>query len=688
MASITSCNNSQEVAQNPFFEEWTTPFGVPPFDKIEAEDYTPALEKAMEIHNEEIEAIVTSPEVPSFENTILAYDNSGKKLTDIYSVFSLVEAADTNEKLQHINEEMSPKLAAHSDRIALNDGLFKRVKYVYDNRAQERLSAEQSRLLQKTYNSFVRSGALLEGEKKERLQAINEELSSLGIQFSNNVLAENKDFTLELDVDQLDGLPASLKSAAKNKAIELGVKDKWVFTLQASSWIPFLTYSSNRELREQLYKGYIMRGNNDNEVDNKEIINSMIALRLEKAQLLGFDSYSEYVTSDQMAKSTKAAYSLLDKIWTPALNRSKEELKMMESLLARDDSEAKFESWDWWYYAEKLRKQNYNLDEEMLRPYFSLDGVQTGIFLLANRLYGITFRPIAVPHYNEECSAYEVIDADNSHIGVLYFDLHTRSSKSQGAWCGNFREQRYEDGERLSPIVSITCNFPQQSGSTPVLLTIDETETLFHEFGHALHFLFHDVKYRGLSEVEGDFVELPSQIMENWALEPEFLKQYAFHYRTHNVISDELIKKIQNSSLFNQGFSTTELAAAALSDLDIHSIESYSPIDVNAFEKESLTTKRGLISQIEPRYHYTYFNHIFAGGYSSGYYFYLWAEVLDKDAFAAFKESGDLFNKEIANRFRREVLEKGGSLDGMELYHNFRGAAPSQDAMLKGRGLK
>ena len=416
----------------------------------------------------------------------------------------------------------------------------------------------------------------------------------------------------------------------------------------------------------------------------------MIRLRTEKAKLLGYKSYAEYVVSDQMAGSPQAVYTLLDEVWNPALDRAKEELAEMTEHFKKDypAEDAKFESWDWWYYAEKVRQQKYSLNEENIRQYFSLDNTRQGIFNLANRLFGITFRPVNVPIYHKEVSAYEVLDKDNSHLGILYFDFHPRAGKGQGAWCGYYREQRYEaDGTRTAPVVSIVCNFTRPTASAPSLLTLDEVTTLFHEFGHALHFLFTDVRYNGLIGVEGDFVELPSQIMENWALTPEMLRTYATHYRTGEVIKDQYISRIENSSLFNQGFNTTELIAAALSDMDIHSTKEYSTIDVDGFEYNALYEKRGMLREIEPRYRYTYFAHIFSGGYSAGYYFYIWAEVLDKDAFEAFRETGDLFDRRTAEALRSEILSKGGSEAGMTLYKNFRGKSPDKSAMLKARGL-
>ena len=685
--TLASCDSRKTAGENPFFTEWDTPHGVPPFDKILPEHFMPAFERGMSLHEAEIDAITSNKDEATFENTILAYDDAGQMLAQTELVFGMLCAAETNDRMQALQEQAMPLLAAHRDKIRLDDKLFVRVKEVYDRRAALGLDAEQMRLLQKTYDSFVRAGALLDAEQKARLKEINGQLSLTAVKFGNNILAENNNFVLELKSDELDGLPAGIRDAAREKAQQMGKGDKWVFTLHKPSLIPFLTYSAKRDLREKIYNAYLNRCNNGDQYDNKQLINDFIRLRTEKAKMLGYPSYAAYVVADEMAGTTDAVYALLDQIWTPALDRAGEELAEMDKLLQKDVPGATFESWDWWYYAEKLRKQNYALDEEMLRPYFSLENVQGGIFYLANRLYGITFQPIVAPLYHPEAIAYEVLDADQSHLGVLYFDFFPRDGKSQGAWCGNYVEQTYRDGERVAPVVSIVCNFTRPVRNTPALLTLDETETLFHEFGHALHFLFHDVKYRGLSEVEGDFVELPSQVMENWAFEPEMLKHYAVHYRTGEVIPKYLVDKLRKSELFNQGFATTELIAASLSDMDIHSVTEYEPFDPMAFERQALNEKRGLIPQIEPRYRYPYFSHIFDGGYSAGYYFYTWAEVLDKDTFEAFRESGDLFNKKIAADFRAKLLARGGSEDGMSLYRAFRGADPDKRAMLRSRGL-
>ena len=683
--NATFCSKQTQTESNPLLTEFNTPYGVPPFDQIKAEHYEPAFKFAMSLHNDEVAAILANKEEPTFNNTLLELDRSGEMLTTISEIFGMMCAAMNDDDMQKIQESVMPLLAAHYDAISMNDELFKRIKVVYDKRNSTDLTAEQIRLVEKIYDSAVRQGALLNEEQKARLQKINEELSLLTVKFDNNLLAETNDFKLELTSKEVLDLPKAVRDAARHSDND----HKYTFTLHKPSLIPFLTYSKHRDLREKMYKAYLNRCNNNNDHDNKQIINDIIRLRIEKANLLGYKSYSEYVISEQMAGSPKAAYALLEDIFTQANEKAKVELAEMERLFKRDHNKAdsKFESWDWWYYAEKVRKMKYSLNEEMISPYFSLDNVRQGAFNLANRLYGITFRPVVVPLYHKEASAYEVLDNDGSHLGILYFDFHPRASKSQGAWCGYFRRPGYDrKGKRIAPIASIVCNFTRPSGETPALLSIDEVTTLFHEFGHALHFIFSDVPYNGLLDVEGDFVELPSQIMENWALEPELLTTYAIHYRNNSIINKGLVDKIRSSAQFNQGFMTTELLAAALVDLDIHSLTKYETIDVAAFEYASLYEKRKMITEIEPRYRLPYFAHIFAGGYSSGYYFYTWAEVLDKDAFAAFTETGDIFNRRTAQALRK-LLSSGGKRDGMTLYREFRGAEPSREPLLKARGL-
>ena len=683
--NTTFCTEPVKNEVNPLLTEIETPHGVPAFDLIEPKHYEPAFHYAMALHDEEIAAIIANTDKPTFDNTILALDRSGAMLAELSDIFGMMCAAMNNDEIQALQEKLMPLMAAHYDAISMNDELFKRIRSIYDDRINLGLSAEKSRLVKKMYDNAVRQGALLNEEQKARLKSINEELSLLTVKFDNNLLAETNNFKLELTAAECKELPKAVRDAAKVE----GEEEKYIFTLHKPSLIPFLTYSQNRELREKMYKAYLNRCNNDNEFNNSDIIKDIIRLRIEKAQLLGYKSYSEYVISDQMAGSPNAVYGLLEDIFTSANQKAKEELEEMNTMFKRDhsDEKDKFKSWDWWYYAEKVRKQTYNLDEEMTSPYFALENVRQGAFNLANRLYALTFRPIVVPLYHNEVSAYEVLDSDGSHLGILYFDFHPRESKSPGAWCGYFRRPGYDEkGKRISPVVSIVCNFTRPSENTPALLSIDETSTLFHEFGHALHFLFSDVPYNGLLDVEGDFVELPSQIMENWAFEKNLLKSYAIHHRNNSVISDNLIEKIHNSAKFNQGFMTTELLAAALVDLDIHSLEKFEDLDLTTFEQEALYKKRSMISEIEPRYRLPYFAHIFAGGYSSGYYFYTWAEVLDKDAFEAFAKTGDIFNRATAKAFRK-LLASGGKKDGMTLYREFRGGEPSRIPLLKARGL-
>lgn len=686
--ALCACNKTVKQTDNPFFEQvWKTPYGAPPFERINVAHFKPAMERGMELHKAEIDSIVALDQEPTFETVIEAYDASGKMLSRVSRVFSLLNSANTSDKMQALSAEMMPLLSAHGDAIALNEELFAKIKSVYERRHSLGLDAEQLRLTEKIYEDFVRSGALLSEEAKAKLKQINNRLATLSVSFANNLLAETNAFVLEVPRARLQGVPQSVRDAAATVAKELDKKD-FVFTLHSPSMLPFLTYADDRELRERIYKAYISRGDNGNEFDNNAIVAEIVGLRYEKAKLLGYETFSHYVISNQMAGSPQAAYQLLESIWTPALATAKKELERMEKLFKEDNGdEAVFSSWDWWYYAEKVRQRDYNLDESDVRDYLSLENVKGGLFFLANRLFGITLRPITAPLYHEECEAYEVIDHNDTPLGMLYFDLHPRAGKRGGAWCGSYIPQSFEDGERVCPVVTIVCNFTRPVGTAPALLSIDEVETLFHEFGHALHNLFAQVRYQGLAGVEGDFVELPSQIMENWAFSTELLKQYAIHYRHGTVIPDALIKKIHRAAQFNEGFATTELVAAALADLDIHSVKGAEPIDIADFQHKALVEKRGLIPQIEPRYRYTYFNHIFNGGYSSGYYFYIWAEVLDKDAFEAFVESGDLFNTTIATSFREEILSRGGTRPGMEMYRAFRGANPDKDALLRARGF-
>ena len=618
MVTFTGCKNSSQTA-NPLLETWNTPFGVPPFDRIKAEHFKPAIEEGIRQHNAQIDSIVSNTEIPSFANVIEALDRSGQILTNAYTTFSLLNAAESNAQMQELDMELSPMVSAHFDNIYLNDRLFNKVKAVYDQRDQL-TDPQQKRLTELIYDRFVRAGALLTPEQKKELKQMNEQLSTLGVQFSNNLLADNNAFTLVIDnPNDLKGLPSSIQTAANTEALNRKKEGVWIFTLSKPSLIPFLTYSDRRDLREKMYKAYLERCSHGDSSDNREIINQIVKLRLDKAKLLGYPSYAAFALDEEMAKTPENAYALLDQLWKPSLELAKKELEEMKAIKKAETGDDSFESWDWWYYAEKVRKQKYDLNEEELRPYLSLSNVLQGIFQLSNRLWGITFRPVSVPVYHPECVAYEVLDKDNSHLGILYFDFYPRPGKQGGAWCGTYRDAHYENGKRVAPVVTIVANVSRPATKNGVaLLNLDDAETLFHEFGHALHSLFSQVKYTGLAGVEQDFVELPSQIMENWAFEPAMLRMYAKHYQNGAPMPEDLIEKIRRSSLFNQGFTTTELLAASLSDLDIHTITEYKPIDLNRFEKQMLNEKRGLIPQIEPRYRYPYFAHIFGGGYAAG----------------------------------------------------------------------
>lgn len=687
---VSSCGGSEEVeSTNPLLSEWTTLFGVPPFDQIKVYHYQPAFEEAMRLHDEQINQIASQQDEPTFENTIESLENSGKLLSQISRVLSLISSADMTPELQKVHAEIMPTLSYHNDGIYLNEQLFRRVEEVYQNRAELGLDQQQMRLVELTRRNFVRAGSLLMPEDKQRLMAINHELVRLSLDFSNNLLEENKNFALVVDnQDDLKGLSDAVKDAASQAASAMDLDGKWVFKANRSSMLPFLSYAENAELRKQLHDGYIMRGNNDNEFDNKEIVQNIVRLRSERARLLGFDTHADYVLDVTMAKTPDNVYKMLDELWTPALALAKSELADMKEIKLKETGSDEFLASDWWYYAEKVRRDKYDLNEEQLLPYFSLDNVKAGIFELSNRLYGLTFRPINVPLYNKECEAYEVLDKDGTHLAVLYLDFFPREGKGAGAWCGTFRRQSYENGQRVAPVVSIVCNFtPSTRRNVPALLTLDETETFFHEFGHAIHSFVSDVRYASLTRVERDFVELPSQIMENWALEPELLRRYARHYSSNKVISEEMIRKISESRLFNQGFATVEYLAAAISDMDLHTLGQREVVDLNRFEATTLGERRGLIEQIAPRYHYTYFSHLFDFDYSAGYYSYIWAEVLDKDAYEAFKESGDTFNPRVAASFRANILSKGGISDGDQMYRQFRGRDASVEPLMNARGL-
>ena len=690
---LISCTKKTKTVteMNPFFETYKTPFEVPPFDKIKNAHYLPAFEEGMSQQNEEIEAITSDPEAANFVNTIESLERSGELLDRVAPVFFNVKEANTNDSMNVIAEQVAPLLSQHTDAIILNEALFARVKAVYDMRDNLSLNPEQSRLLSETYKKFIRGGANLTTDKKEELKKVNEKLSLLELKFDKNLLAETNSFKLIVDnEDDLEGLPVNVIAGAAEQAKSDGMEGRWIFTLQKPSWVPFLTYSKKRALREKLYKAMYNRCDNGNEYDNNPVINEFISLRLKKANLLGYESWSAFVLDDCMAKNPANVYDLLQKVWNPAISRAKEELKDMQALIEKEGGNFKLESWDWWYYAEKVRSEKFDLDEEQMRPYFELKNVRDGAFAVASKLYNLTFTELEnMPLYHSECQVFEVKDRDGSLIGVLYLDFFPRESKKGGAWMNNYREQfTTAVGKNIRPVVSLTCNFSKPVGEKPALLSFDEVETFFHEFGHGLHGLLSQCQYRETSgtNVSRDFVELPSQIMEHWAAEPEVLKMYAKHYQTGEIIPQELIDKMDKAGKFNQGFITSEFIAAAFVDMDFHTITKQGEIDIHEFEKKSME-KIGLIKEIIPRYRPAYFAHAFSWGYSSGYYSYTWAEVLDADAFEAFKETGDIFNPRIAESFRFNVLERGNTNEPMKLYLNFRGKEPGIEPLLKNRGL-
>ena len=690
--SLIALMTATTYSANPFYVPWSTPFEVPPFNQIKREHYRPAFEEAMKRHDQEVQAIYVQQPAPTFENTLEALDRSGAMLDRVSNVFFAMKSSMNNDEMEAIAKEIAPLLSKHEDDILLNESLFQRVKAVYEAQDKLNLTPEQRKLLEEDYKRFVRGGANLPPDKKDQLKEINARLSLLSVKFGENVLKEENRFELVLD-DQADlaGLPENVISAAAETAQERGHTGKWVFTLHKPSMIPFLQYSDRRNLREQLYQAYINRGNHDDELDNKATLAEMAKLRAQRAKLLGYQTHAHYVLEENMAKVPENVYKRLEEIWHPALQRAKEEMVDMQALINQENGNFQLASWDWWYYAEKVKKAKYDLDEEMLRPYFKLENVRQGVFDVATRLYGLQFAERTdIPIYHPDVSVFEVKEANGTHVGILFVDYFPRASKRGGAWMGELRQQMKQNGKDIRPVIYNVGNFSKPTADKPSLLSLEEVETLFHEFGHALHGLLSDCTYKTIAgtNVARDFVELPSQIMENWATEPEVLKQYARHYESGDPMPDELIEKIQKSQYFNQGFATTEYLAASFLDMDWHTrVAPDADIDVLAFENESLG-RIGLIPEIIARYRSSYFNHIFSGGYAAGYYAYVWAEVLDADAFQAFKETGDIFNPQVAKAFRDNILSRGGTEEPMGLYKRFRGKEPGIDALLKRRGLK
>ncbi|MEC8314683.1 MAG: M3 family metallopeptidase [Pseudomonadota bacterium] len=672
---------------NPFFEEYETPFKIPPFEKIKFEHYEPAFMQGIDEHQKEIVKIAQNEKEPTFENTLEALESSGKTLDKVANVFYNLLGSNTNDEFDALAVKMSPLLSAHNDKILLNKELFERIKFLKSNEPSLKLSDEQKRLLDETYKRFQRAGANLDQEAMIRLTEINSSLSSLSVQFDQNVLKETNGYSLIIDdPDDLQGLPNEEIRQASLLASSEGHDGKWVFKPTRVSMYPFLTYSEKRELRENLYKSYILRGDNDNDFDNKEIIKKMVALRKEKANLMGFETHADYVLDNTMAKTTLNVNKLLDTVWNPGIEKAKVEVEAMQEIILEEGGNFKLEAWDWWHYSEKLRQEKFDFKEEEVKPYFSEDKVLKGAFEVAEKLFEITFTERDdLPKYREDIRTFVVEDFNNQVIGIFYTDFTQRPNKGGGAWMNTFRSQSKFEGKTI-PIVINVCNFPPKNVDGVSLLSFEQVETLFHEFGHGLHGLLSDVNYPSLSgtAVTRDYVEFPSQMMENWAREPEVIKTFAKHYITGETIPDELLAKISEARTFNEGFETSEYVAAAHLDMAFH-MEKDSIEDIDAFEDETLKNL-GLIPEIESRYRSTYFGHIFAGGYSSGYYSYLWTEVLEADAFEAFKQNG-LYHKETADKLKKYVYSSGNTKDLMEQYVKFRGKEPDIQPLLEKRGL-
>jgi peptidyl-dipeptidase Dcp len=686
----TSCKEKKAANEgNPFFTEWDTPFHVPPFDQIKTSHFEPAIREGIARHMKEMEAIIQNPATPDFQNTLEALDYSGEMLRRVLRVFYNLSSSETSKELQEVAREMAPLIAKHQDDIYLNQDLFRRIKTVYDERKKLSLDPEQDRLLAETVKQFLRGGAGLSPKDQARLREVNMELSVLQLQFDDNLLAQTNAFKMEIDNEKdLEGLPQPVISAAAETALAAGEEGNWIFTLQKPSLIPFLQYSNNRSLREKLFRAYIQRCSHGDRFDNNEILAKIASLRSKKAQLLGYKTYADFALEENMAKNPANVYQFLDRLWDPALKRAKMEAADLQAIIDKGKEGFSLEPWDWWYYSEKVRREKYNLDEEMIRPYFKLENVLYGAFEVANRLWGVTFLPVdTIPRYQKDVEVYEMKDADGSVLGILYMDFFPRETKQGGAWENEYQGEYRKGDQKIIPVVTTNFNFSQPVGNKPALLSFEEVITLFHEFGHALHSLFSDCRYPSLAGANGaiDFAELPSQIMENWAAHPEVLKMYAHHYETGEPMPDDLIEKITRSALFNQGFSSVEYISASYLDMDWHTITDTVLLNATEFEKKSMD-RIGMMKEIVVRYKSPYFSHVFAGGYEAGYYSYLWSEWLDADAFQAFIEHG-LFDRETARRFRENILSKGNTMDPMDMYLRFRGKEPSLTYLLKEKGL-
>ena len=677
--------------QNPFMTEYKTPFNIPPFEQITYADYVPAVKEGIAQHNADIDAIIKRRDRPDFENTILALDNAGALLTKVSYVFFALSESDGTPEMDEIAAEITPLITAHSDEVSMNPLLFQKVKEVYDNKKIYNLTRAQERLLDKTYKSFVNNGALLSEAEKEELKQINQEISAAQLEFNKNLQKENNTTEVVVeDAAELSGLPESTIAEAASQAAARGKEGKWVFTVHAPSRLAVLTYADSRNLRERMYKAYMTIGAKDNEFNNSANINKILALRVRKANLLGYETFADMQMSRVMSKTVDAAEELLYKIWEPAKAKAAEEIADMQKYIDNHGGNFKLAAWDYYYYADKVKAERFNLSDDQVRPYFQLENVVKGLFTYSGKLFGITFKELPkAPKYNPEVTVYEVKDAEGKHVAVFMTDYFPRATKRQGAWMSEFQSAYNYNGENVRPIVFNIGNFTKPTKDMPSLLTIDEVETAFHEFGHALHGMLTRAQFRGIAgtNIDRDAVELPSQFSENWKFEPWLLSIYAKHYKTGEVIPEELVKKLEASSRFNMGFRTVELCGAALLDIEWHKMNYAKDIDVAKFER-AVARRLGLPDEIQFRYRSSYFKHIFGSDqYAAGYYTYLWAEVLSADAASLFEEKG-MYDQEAAQAYLKNILEAGDSEDAMVLYQRFRGRAPQVDALLKDRGLK
>lgn len=677
-------------SQNPFFTNYNTPHQTPPFDKIKNEHFEPAFEKGMEEHSDEIDAIVNNHDGPTFANTIEAYEKSGELLSKVASVFFNLLSAESNDEMMEISQRMSPKLSEHSNNIGLNEKLFARVKAVYDVRNNLGLTPEQVRLTEEIYKSFEDRGVTLSAEDKETYRRLSSDLSQTTLEFGQNALKESNKFEMLLtDEAELAGLPRSIRDGARDKAKQKG-KDGWMFDLSGPSYLAFMKYSDRRDLREKLYIAYSTKCVAGGEFDNQENVRKIVNIRLQLANLLGYPDYAAFSLRDKMAKNKEGVYNLLDNLYDAYGEQARKDVAEVESFAKKEQGSGfALQPWDWSYYSEKLQTAKYDLNDEMVRPYFELENVKKGVFGLATDLYGVTFRKNPeIPVYHDEVEAFEVYDANGKFLSVLFTDFHPREGKRQGAWMTEYKGQYIRDGKDSRPHVSIVMNFTRATENEPALLTFYEVETFLHEFGHALHGMLTDCTYETLSgtNVARDFVELPSQVMENWLTEKKYLDQFAVHYKTGEKIPSELVQKLVDAANFNTGYLCYRQLSFGYLDMAWHTMEKPFDGDVKDFERQAMA-KTALLPVVDGTNMSTSFGHIFSGGYAAGYYSYKWSEVLDADAFAAFKENG-IFDKKTAESFRKNVLEKGNTQDPMDLYVKFRGKTPSIDALLERNGIK